>query len=456
MKEYNTFSFDKYIYDKDKSLLRLYYSIEDLEFVEEINFNPSNIKLRELNKEEENVLDLSFAYLHLIAGISYYKLFCCKNIEIKTISLSKEQKEFFDKVYLYGLGEFACRNNLDLRNIINFPYTHNENKPIYLELQDNFIVPIGGGKDSIVSLEILQTIKDQKLYTFAVNTAKPIEECCKLSNCEHIQITRKLSPLLFEINENIDKYKAYNGHIPITMIIAFISVSAGILYNCNTTIISNESSANVGNILHNGIFVNHQWSKSFEAEEMIHNFIHQYITPTYNYFSLLRPIYEIHIAKLFSQITKYHSVFASCNKNFKILKDFKQKQWCCDCDKCRFVYLILSPFIKKNKLINIFGNNLLDNNNQLIGYQELVGLSGHKPFECVGEIEESILAFYLLQNTEFKDDFIVKNIMMEINKKYSIKQLEDLKSKYLSYNFESTLLDEKFKKIFLNYIDKIK
>ena len=450
---YKVFDIYKYIYNKEDYILKLYYKIDNLEFIEEINFNPNKLKLRKLKDIDEKALDLAFAYLHIIAGISYYKLLLPDTIKISTIGLNREQKDFFDKVYLYGLGEFACKNNINLKDKINFPYSENIiNNSVNINLNNDFIVPIGGGKDSIVVLDMLQKLKNQKLYTFSVNTAQPIEECCKLSGCENILVLRKLSPLLFDINKNLKEYNAYNGHVPITSIIAFISVCTGIIYNCNTTVIANENSANIGNTLHNGIFVNHQWSKSFDAEKMIHNFIQKYITPSFNYFSLLRPIYEIHIAKLFSKIKKYDKVFASCNKNFKIIKEEKSKKWCCECDKCRFVFLILAPFFNKKELIEIFGKNLLDDVNQYNGYQELTGFSGHKPFECVGEIEESITAFYLLRKSYFKNDIIVKKINEKIDKKYKIDELNNFVEKYFSCDFENNLLNNSFIELFKNYI----
>ncbi|MDD2840110.1 MAG: hypothetical protein PHY80_03195 [Rickettsiales bacterium] len=447
---YKEFTFSKYEYNN--GILNLFYNVDDnFEFVEEINFNPNNLKLRELNENEKKVLDLAFSYLHLVAGISYYKFFLPKKINIKTTKLNQEQKKFFDTLYLKGLGEFSYKNNLDLRKIIDFPFdTHffsissSESSKI-IKLKDNIIVPIGGGKDSVVSLEMVKKLKNQKIYTFSVNIAEPIKKCVELSDCEHILINRKISPLLIEINKNLEKYHGYNGHVPITSIIAFISVCAGIIYNYNTTVISNERSANVGNTIHNDIEINHQWSKSFEAEQLIHNFIQKYITLEFNYFSLLRPMSELQIAEAFAKIEKYNDVFSSCNKNFKIVKNEKPKRWCCDCDKCRFVFLIFASFIKKEKQIEIFGKNLLNDEAQLNGYLELVGLSKFKPFECVGEIEECVLAFYLLEKTEFNNDFIVKEILAKIKNKYNF---EELQKKYFTLNFENTLLNKKFMELY--------
>lgn len=481
---YKEFTFSKYEYGDN--ILKLFYNVDDkFEFIEELNFNPNKLKLRELSEDEKKVLDLAFGYLHLVAGISYYKFFLPEKINIKTTQLNKEQKIFFDTLYLKGLGEFAFKNNVDLRKIIDFPigygcgklkssneidkvclaqdsrgvYPHfredelrgnpvMEQNSVNIELKDNIIVAIGGGKDSVVSLEMVKRLPNQKIYTFSVNTAEPIKRCCDLSGCENILITRKISPLLIELNKDLEKYHGYNGHVPITSIIAFISVCAGIIYNCDTTVISNERSANVGNTIYNNMEINHQWSKSFEAEKMIHDFIQKYITPKFNYFSLLRPMSELQIAEAFAKIGKYNDVFSSCNKNFKIVKDEQPQRWCCDCDKCRFVFLIFASFIKKEKLIKIFSKNLLNDEKQLNGYLELVGLSNCKPFECVGEIEESALAFYSLKDSDFANDFVVREILARIQNKYNF---DELKKKYFTLDFENTLLSEKFKKLYKEF-----
>ena len=456
MINYKIFEFTKYTYNEKKCILKLYYKIDKIKFIEEINFNPNNIKLKKLDDNKKQALNISFSYLHLVAGISYYKSLLPDQIKIKTIKLNKEQKKFFDRYYLYGLGEFAFRNNLFLSKKINFPCSKNiKNNSINIKLnKNNIILPIGGGKDSLVSYEILKNQKNINIYPFSVNPLNPIEDCFKILNHNNIIIKRKISNKLLEINNNLEKYNGYNGHVPITFINTFIALSTSILYNSNTIIFSNEKSSNIGNIEHDGFFANHQWSKSFEAEKMINKFIKKYIIKSFNIFSLLRPIYEINIAKLFSKNSIYNNIFASCNKNFKITQTEKPLKWCCSCDKCRFVFLILSCFINKQEILNIFKKNIFNDKNQLDEYKKLVGLLDYKPFECVGEIEESITAFYLLNETEFKNDFIVKNINNELFKKYNLNFFEENKKKYFSTDFKNSLLTNKYKKLLINYINK--
>lgn len=58
-----------------------------------------------------------------------------------------------------------------------------------------------------------------------------------------------------------------------------------------------KKSADVPNIIYQGVEFNHQWSKSVEFEMLFRNYIKQSRTEDMSYFSLLRPYHEIAIIK---------------------------------------------------------------------------------------------------------------------------------------------------------------
>ncbi|GHU28516.1 hypothetical protein FACS1894152_6290 [Bacilli bacterium] len=409
MEKHRTFIFDSYRFDKNTKTLVLRYSYDNKLFFDETLEFPTDKKF---SNDELVALDNVFKYLHLAAGVSYYKLFVPPEIVVKTMTLNKEQAEFFNNFYRNGLGEFSYRNNItDLWERIKFPYaTTTEEKSksfnVDFELKKRIIIPIGGGKDSAVTLEVVgKHYKD--LLLCSIGIAKPIEDIIKISGRKYFRVYRTIPKTLLDLNKILDVIGGYNGHIPISGIVAFILVAASIIYEFDTVLMSNERSANVGNVNFNGITINHQWSKSLEFEKSINIFVKKYILDNFNYISFLRPLSEIHIAKLFANFTKYHGVFVSCNSSFKIEK--RVKRWCCNCPKCRFAFLILSVYIRKNELTEIFGKDMLDDERQLYGFMELCGLENHKPFECVGEVEESV---YAMLNTDgsFNSDCIVKKI----------------------------------------------
>lgn len=397
------FRFISYEFDQEKFTAKLNYGFDDnYFFTEEIIFNNAHKKLSD---NELKALDNCLKYLHLVAGASYFKAAIPPEIVIETGEITKDTALFMEKLYLNGLGEFAYRNGIDLRNKIKVPYNESlKPNPSDIELKRRTAVPVGGGKDSVVTMESMQS-SNEDIVLFSVGNPRPIKEVCELSGLDHIVVTRKLSPLLFEIN----KEGALNGHVPISAIIAFIIASSSIIYGFDNVAMSNERSANVGNLIHDGFEVNHQYSKGLEFETDVNTFFQTHVMTNFNYFSFLRPLSELSIAKLFSKSKKYHRVFTSCNAAFKIDETKRTDRWCLNCDKCRFVFLSLSPFIPKNEMMEIFTKDLLDDTEQIKGFDELIGLSGHKPFECVGEVEESVTALYLIHDKEeWKDTAMVK------------------------------------------------
>lgn len=181
-----------------------------------------------------------------------------------------------------------------------------------------------------------------------------------------------MDPKLFEMNQQ----GYYNGHVPISGIIAFVLTMAAYIYDYSAIIMSNEKSANEGNTVLDGIEINHQRSKSYQFESDFNQYIKKYISPDLQYFSLLRGMYEINIAKLFSHYPQYFDTFSSCNNNFKIIETNKttQHRRCGICPKCAFVYTILRPFISDDATQKIFGQELYDNKELLPLYKELLGI----------------------------------------------------------------------------------
>lgn len=195
-----------------------------------------------------------------------------------------------------------------------------------------------------------------------------------------------MDPQLFAMNTQ----GYYNGHVPISGIIAFVLVTAAYLYDYSAIIMSNEKSANEGNTVLDEIEINHQRSKSYQFESDFSQYIKKYLSPNLVYFSLLRGMYEINIAKLFAQYSEYFDVFSSCNTNFKIIESNKttNHRWCGVCPKCAFVYTILRPFLSDSETQRVFGQELYTNPALIPLYKELLGIDGIKPFECVGTNEE--------------------------------------------------------------------
>lgn len=439
----NCFIFKSCRYEPEQASLFLEYGYSSGQsFTEVITFPGGRTNF---STEEWQALDRLMKALHLAAGISYYKAFCPETIIIENQSLSQTEADFFYKFYLLGLGEFSVENDLDLRKVINFPVSDRPTpKPGPLKLAKMNVVPIGGGKDSLVSLEILRH-SQQAFRPIAINAGRPILEVIKAAECsDAILISRKIDPALFRLNEQ----EAFNGHVPITGILSFIMAFGTVIYGYDTVVMSNEQSANEGNMVRNDLAINHQYSKSFEFEQDFSRFINRFILKNFRYFSLLRPLSESGIAALFSRKPDYFSSFKSCNRNFHISEGMRQYGWCCDCPKCRFVFLALAPFIGKEGMMKIFGHDMLGDARQKKGFEELLGISGHKPFECVGEIGECRLLLKSLSLIpEWQDSLLVSQLAPEIDQaglslpELAARSLEKYPGHQLPVEFER-MLDE--------------
>jgi len=328
--------------------------------------------------------------LALAASLSYYKAYIPPNFAVE-FTLSPSERTFLAELILNGLSEFAYRNAVPgaLRPTIQAPEGVDTPGAAAHSTNTRALVAVGGGKDSIVTLDAIRRAGfDQTL--FSVNDYLPIRRTAERADLPLVQATRKLDPQLFEHN----KTGALNGHVPVTAINSLIACIVAIRGGYGAVVFSNEASASAGNTLWEGVEVNHQWSKGLTFERLLRD----QLAPTgLEYFSLLRPFTELAIMRRFGRLTEFHDVFTSCNRAFHLDPEMR-RSWCGDCPKCRFVFLMLAPFLHREALLEIFsGRDLLRDPAQREGFLELFNIDGRmKPFECVGEPSECLAALHLI------------------------------------------------------------
>jgi hypothetical protein len=379
------------------------YELEELRFTETVQFpappeDPDDDRLTTFHR----VLDL----LYVAAGTSYYKIAAPREVVLDTVALAGGARAWATGLYRFGLAEFAYRN--DLAHVLEVAPSGAAGPTASLRKPSTGrpLVAVGGGKDSIVSVEALRGLDP---VLFAVNPNDIITRVMDVAGLTRLAARRRLDPQVFELNRT----GAYNGHVPVTAINSLIAVGTAILSGLGPVVMSNESSASSPNLDWHGHPVNHQWSKGIEAEGQLRAALRAQAGLSDAYFSLLRPLSELHIAGLFAGFTAYDAVMTSCNAAFK-LSDRTQR-WCGHCPKCRFVFLVLAASMPRARLVNIFGADLLDDPTQLPGYRELAGVAAHKPFECVGEIAESLVALRLLTSRdEWADATVLRQLVAEV------------------------------------------
>ena len=403
--EYKEFIFESYHYNPAVSTLSLRYRFsEGPRFRETLVFD---FAARELSATESEVLDRIFRLIFLTSGVSYYKAYIPKTLICESFALDENTAEFLHKFYEKGLAEFAFRNGISLNNHFRIRSTAAPaTAPMALNLPRRTCVPVGGGKDSIVSIECLKR-GGEPMTLFSLGDAEPINACITAAQLPFIRVHRRLDGDLLKLNQA----GALNGHVPITGILSAIAMACAVIAGFDTIAMSNEHSASEPNLKIGGIEINHQFSKSLEFEQMLSEYVRDRISPSITYFSLLRPLSEIEIGRRFSNHPAYFGIFRSCNTAFRQSRAARGRHWCCDCPKCRFVFLALSPFVAKPELIEVFGRNILDDESQQDGFAELCGLQEHKPFECVGETSESAgVMSHLADHADWREDKVVRRL----------------------------------------------
>ncbi|MEQ8033937.1 UDP-N-acetyl-alpha-D-muramoyl-L-alanyl-L-glutamate epimerase [Xanthomonas sp. WHRI 6106] len=359
--------------------------------------------------------------LHLIAGVSYYKAAVPPAIAIDSYSIDAGTAALVESVYLHGLGEFAYRNGLNLHGKINFPVSaHAPADAPALGLREHALVAIGGGKDSLVSIEALRQAGVAQTVSW-IGGSQLIRACAERTGLPVLNVGRVLAPELFELN----RQGAWNGHIPVTAVNSAILVLSALLTGVDQVVFSNERSASYGSQIPGTGEVNHQWSKGWAFEQAFGDYVQRHVAADLRYYSLLRPLSELAVARQFAKTDHYDAHFSSCNRNFHIMGERPVHRWCGVCPKCHFVFLALAPFMPKTRLVKIFGRNLLDDASQAGGYDALLEFQDHKPFECVGEGRESRAAMALLATrAEWKEDALVMRFIREIQPQLDAQALQ--------------------------------
>lgn len=385
------FTFGARTADWGTGVVRLGYALDDTRFTETFTFPvpagppPSGDRRR--------ALDAAVALLHLVAGVSYYKAAVPPRIVVEGAAPAPATARTLERLWTGGLGEFAWENRLPrVGHDIAVPDGPERPPAPALGLSRRSLVPVGGGKDSVVSLAALARAGED-VVAFSVGRKPSADAAARIEGVPILHVARDLDPALFALN----RAGAYNGHVPITAIVSCAAVVAAVLHDRDAVVMSNERSASAGNVEwpEFGGVVNHQHSKGWDTERDLAGIVRREVAADLAYFSLLRPWSELAIARAFARLPEHHATVMSCNAGFTIHEAGRQG-WCGDCPKCRFVFLALAPFAGRDAVTGIVGADLLDDPAQEPGFREILGLDAQKPFECVGEIDEARAALRAL------------------------------------------------------------
>ncbi len=430
---FETFRFSARELDERGCVTLRYALDQDVEFVEEYDLPPGTPVGPAERERVEGLLSL----LHWVAGVSYFKTAVPGAVACETGPPPPATARLLEALYSEGLAEFAYENGLPGVPRPAFAPGAAAERPLLASgpaaerpalapdpstarpragdrgRPPRVLVPVGGGKDSIVALEAVRR-SGRELALFSVGDAPPIARTVAVAGLPRLLCTRRLDPELAALN----RAGALNGHVPVTAIVSCVALLTAALHGFDAVALAAERSASAGNVRWDGVEVNHQFSKSLRAERLLRAAVAE-AGPDVELFSVLRPASELAIARAFARLGQYHGAFTSCNALFRLDPARRATSWCCECPKCRFVFLALAPFCEPAHLRELFGHDLLDDERQYAGFALLTATGGHKPFECVGEEEESLAAVRLLATQpRWSEHRVVRRLLAEVLPRY--------------------------------------
>lgn len=434
--KYPEFVYESFSYELDKSDLIVNYRFT---IGSDIHFNPriiiKNVEKNTFEKLDKDSLDNLIFNLGLSEIPSYWKSTCSSKILIKAGNLDSNQIKWWTKLFIKGMGQYYFENSInftvnDFLTIIS-DYPNDKSEKLARVESSKVLIPVGGGKDSSVTLDIIKRVKD--VSAFILNENEASNKIISITEANLIRVDRYIDPVLLELN----KTGYLNGHTPITAVLSFLTVLVSYLFDFKYIAFSNESSSNEGNISYLGLDINHQYSKTLEFENDFRDYNKTYLSDI-NYFSFLRPLNELQISKVFSELETYHNLFLSCNIGKK------DNKWCNNCPKCLSTFILLYGFLGPEKTVSIFGTNLYDNKDLTTLLISLIEESKVKPFECVGT-RNDIKAGLFLSLQKHKEDLpyllqLSRDILgSEINNEFVHKMLKSWSENNLDSNFEDML-----------------
>ena len=331
-------------------------------------------------------------HIGLIESLSYWKAACSPLIVIRAGILDESQISWFRELLFSGMGEYFYVNGIDFRQsdfvdiAVEGSRAHERS---FLDVaplrRERSLLLLSGGKDSSLAAEILKEAGDD-YRCLLLNPTEAAWAVGRAAGClSPVIIRRTIDRKLLDLNA-----AGYlNGHTPFSALLAFWGWACAVLFRCRNVIVANERSAEEGNVEFLGRMINHQYSKSFAFEAAFQRYAAHYLSTGISYFSLLRPLYDLQISRIFARYPQYFPVFRSCNRNQA------DNSWCGKCAKCISTFIGLFPFLDTADMAGIFGRNLYNDPAIMPVVRDLAGMGDHKPFECVGTADETAAGLYL-------------------------------------------------------------
>ncbi|HEY5110795.1 MAG TPA: hypothetical protein VII67_00530 [Acidimicrobiales bacterium] len=396
------------------STLRATYELDGLIFVETVAFEG-------VDSLQTPAVTAVAQLWFLLAGLSYYKAGAARRVDLGVTPLGDRGRALLRASLREGLAEFAYRNDLWLDDVVITGGV--ATAPVAADIDaGRVLIPFGGGIDSVVTTSLLAPSLHQSLFVVSPPGGRfaPLEATAAVTGLEIVRATRALDVQILRGDGTF-----FNGHVPVSAMITLLASVAALASGRGGVVMSNEHSASASNLRWRDMEVNHQWSKSWEAEQLLADAIGERVGPAFVVASSLRNRSEVWVAKIFSELPAFHHVFRSCNRAFNQDPELRLDGWCGECDKCLFINLMLAPYLSRFSLKEIFHHEPLSDPDRDAQLRVLVGEGVEfKPFECVGDPDESAVALVRVsQMSEWADVERLRELVHELSPDRSFEEL---------------------------------
>ncbi len=389
-----TFIFKDYSFDRDTATARFRYGFNGVsyEFEETMQF------AQPIGAYDEALLDRALFLAFCLVGTSYYKTFAGSDVHFERGSIDEWQSMFLAHVYQEGLSQYAFENKLTRDDLAHFSTIGDRKQLAPLPyVGEGVLVLQSGGKDSLL---VASSLEKQEI---------PYTPWYVSQGASYPRLLDKLKYPLRVAKRRIDREHlseataagARNGHVPVTYIMMSYAVVQAILSGHSTVLVAIGHEGEEPHEWLGDLPVNHQWSKTWQAEQLFAEYVTRYISPDIHVGSPLRSLSELRVAELFVDTAweRFGASFSSCNEaNYRQGVDNETLQWCGTCPKCANSYLLFAPFVEPHVLHARLGGALFEKAALESVFKGLLGIDGvMKPFECVGEVDELRAAYHAAQ-----------------------------------------------------------
>ncbi len=387
------FTFESYHYDASSGEATFHYTFDEHDsFYERVNFTP-------VADYDDSALDKALFLAFIVIGTSYSKLYPGSRASFRSHAIDRWQADFLNTVYQEGMSQYAYENNLEREDLLQFVATLDQESTAATYSGEGVLSLQSGGKDSLLTAQLLrrQGSDSDSLYITSRQGLHPA--VLATLDGELSIVERKIDiPALAQCRRR----GGLNGHVPVTFIVLAIALIQAVLLGKNTVLASIGHEGEEPHAVVGDLPITHQWSKTWQAEQLMAGYVTRYISPDLQIGSPLRRYSELRIAELFVQHawSDYGHMFSSCNvANYTQGNDNTTLRWCGECPKCANSFILFAPFLEPGELLSLFdGQDLFAKPSLEATFRGLLGIGDTvKPFECVGEVDELRTAYHMAQ-----------------------------------------------------------